>query len=137
VKTTTPVTCFIIDDDTDDQEIFAIAVGEIDSGIKCISAFDGVEALEKLKNFTPDFIFLDLNMPRMGGKEALREIRKIPALLHVPVIAYSTSSEVRDIEDMKKLGANHFITKPPDITSLISRVREALSHNFDNYGNQW
>jgi CheY-like chemotaxis protein len=136
VETNKPVTCFIIDDDTEDQEIFAIAVEEINSRIKCVSAIDGVEALQKLRDFTPDFIFLDLNMPRMGGKETLREIRKIPALLRVPVIAYSTSSEPRDIEDMKKLGADHFITKPPDITSLIDKVREALSLDFRNYENQ-
>jgi CheY-like chemotaxis protein len=134
VKTKKPVTCFIIDDDKDDQDIFAIAVEEIDSTIQCVSAIDGVEALRKLKEgFTPDFIFLDLNMPRMGGKETLREMRKIPALFHVPVIAYSTSSEARDIEDMKKLGADHFITKPPDITALIDQVRETLSLHFPKH----
>lgn len=131
MNTTKPVTCFVIDDDPEDQEIFAIAVEEIDSNIRCVSAIDGVEALEKLKqDLRPDFIFLDLNMPRMSGKETLQEIRKIPALHDVPIIAYSTSSEIRDVEDMKRLGANHFITKPPDITSLIAEVREALSLQF-------
>ena len=134
VNTNKPVTCFIVDDDREDQEIFAIAVEEIDSRIQCITAIDGVEALEKLKQgFMPDFIFLDLNMPRMGGKETLREIRKIPALFHVPIIAYSTSSETRDIEDMEKLGADHFITKPPDITSLTHKIREALSIQFRSH----
>lgn len=129
-----PVTCFIIDDDREDQEIFAIAVGEIDSTIQCVSAIDGVEALNKLRqDFAPDFIFLDLNMPRMGGKETLQNIRKIPALRLTPVIAYSTSSEARDIEDMKTLGADHFITKPPDITALIAKVREAISLNFHSH----
>lgn len=131
---TNQVTCFIIDDDIEDQEIFAIAVEEIDSNIRCESAIDGIVALEKLKqDFRPDFIFLDLNMPRMSGKETLQELRKIPALHDVPVIAYSTSSEIRDVEDMKRLGANHFITKPPDITSLIADVREALSLQFPDH----
>ena len=132
-----PVTCFIIDDDREDQEIFAIAVGEIDNTIQCVSANDGVEALHKLKDFTPDFIFLDLNMPRMGGKETLQKIRKLPSLRHVPVIAYSTSSEARDIEDMKKFGADHFITKPPDITALIGKVREALLRNYCRHEKEW
>lgn len=129
-----PVTCFIIDDDREDQEIFEIAVGEIDDSIRCVSAIDGEDALQKLKeDFTPDFIFLDLNMPRMGGKETLKQIRMLPNLRHVPIIAYTTSSEARDIEDMRKFGADHFITKPPDITALTLKIREALTKKYD-YG---
>ena len=123
-----PVICFIIDDDREDQEIFSIAIEEIDSRIQCIPAFDGVDAIEKLKqDFMPDFIFLDLNMPRMGGKETLKEIRKIKTLQAVPVIAYSTSSQARDVDDMRALGADYFITKPPDITTLTAKVREVFT----------
>ena len=60
-------TCFLIDDDIDDQEIFGLAIKEIDYSIQCTFANDGAEALQKLSttalNFLPDYIFLDLNMP--------------------------------------------------------------------------
>jgi len=120
-------TCFLIDDDEDDQEIFTLALREADASIKCVTASDGVEALAKLaddKTFIPDYIFLDLNMPLMNGKECLREIRKQSHLKGVPVIIFSTSSEPHDIEETRKLGANDFITKPPLISSLSRQLAE-------------
>lgn len=120
-------TCFLIDDDEDDQEIFALALREADASIRCVTANDGVEALHKLeqdKTFVPDYIFLDLNMPLMNGKECLREIRKHTHLRDVPVIIFSTSSEPRDIEETRRLGANDFITKPPLISSLSRQLAE-------------
>ena len=70
---------FIADDDPDDQELFIEALLQIDAQCKCVTAFDGLEALNKLFSqtvYVPDFIFLDLNMPKMNGKECLVEIKK-------------------------------------------------------------
>ncbi len=77
------IICFLIDDDDDDQEIFSLALSNIDDNIHCITANDGIDALVRLNKedtFTPNFIFLDLNMVRMNGRECLSEIRKIPRL---------------------------------------------------------
>jgi CheY-like chemotaxis protein len=120
-------TCFLIDDDEDDQEIFTLALREADASIRCVTANDGVEALTRLtgdKTFIPDYIFLDLNMPLMNGKECLREIRKHTHLRDVPVIIFSTSSEPHEIEETRRLGANEFITKPPLISSLSRQLAE-------------
>ena len=73
--------CFIVDDDEDDREIFAIALQDADKSYKCLTAINGKEALEKLKSdetLIPDFIFLDLNMPFMSGIQFLVEIKKVP-----------------------------------------------------------
>src|SRR5690348_12426970 len=98
-----PLTCLLIDDDPDDREIFGIALEEVDKVCRYITTENGIEALELLEDSTsiPDFIFLDLNMPLMDGKECLREIKKIPHLNRVPVIIYSTSSYEKDVEDTK------------------------------------
>jgi CheY-like chemotaxis protein len=124
------MTCFLIDDDADDQEIFAIALADLDPAIRCCTADNGPEALDKLKNdesFWPDFIFIDLNMPRMSGKQCLAEIKKIDRLRHVPVIVFSTSSASNDIRDTHQLGAAGFLTKPSSIAVLTSKLADILT----------
>ena len=123
------IICFLIDDDDDDQEIFSLALSNIDESIRCITANDGVDALSKLNledQFTPNFIFLDLNMVRMNGRECLVEIRKIPRLNDVPVIIYSTSSEQKDIIETRVLGAADYIVKPPSMALLEKRLEQVL-----------
>lgn len=121
-------TIFLIDDDSDDQEIFALALEEIFRSYTCVTAKNGVEALEKLRsgNVKPDYIFLDLNMPRMNGKQCLAEIRKESVLNKIPVIIYSTSSESHHMEQMITMGASAFVTKPPVIAELIASLRDVF-----------
>ena len=124
-------TCLLVDDDEDDTEIFAIAMGEADSSIDCVFATDAAAALSLLENksFVPDYIFLDLNMPQMSGKECLVEIRKRPHLSTVPVIIFSTSASQRDMDDTHALGASSFITKPPLIATLTEKLLEVVEGN--------
>jgi CheY-like chemotaxis protein len=101
------ITCFLVDNDTDDQEIFKMALREIDSSISCIVADDGVTAIEQLRTntaFIPSFIFLDMNMPLMNGKQCLKEIRKMPWLNAVPVYIYSTATNAHYVEETKMQG---------------------------------
>jgi CheY-like chemotaxis protein len=124
-------TCLLVDDDEDDKEIFCLALQRIDPAIECTTASDGLEALSILKNksYVPGYIFLDLNMPRMNGKECLKEIKKQDHLSDVPVIIFSTSAAERDIEETRRLGASSFITKPP----LVATLAKKLSDIFANH----
>src|ERR1051325_7487517 len=93
------ITCVLIDDDADDQDVFLLALEAVDKSIRCHIANDGVEALQMLsvgKGFSPDYIFLDLNMPRMNGKQCLGQIKKIDCLRNIPVIIYSTTADQKD-----------------------------------------
>ncbi len=123
------INCLVIDDDADDRDIFEIALEESDSPFSLTAIDSSLKALEALSagNTVPDFIFLDLNMPLVSGKECLREIRSIDALEHVPVVIYSTSSYIKDIEETKMLGANHFLSKTPDIRRLSEILSELFS----------
>lgn len=98
--------CLLIDDDKDDQEIFKLALQDINERVVCLTADNGVEGLQILLSAIdlPHFIFLDLNMPQMNGKDCLAAIRRDPRLAEIPVIIYSTSSDPRDIFESKKLG---------------------------------
>ncbi len=106
---------FIVDDDPDDQELFIEALKGLDESCKCVTAFNGQEALQKLKTTMPDlpdFIFLDLNMPLMNGRQFLAEIKKNKDIQDIPVIIYSTSTETQDVVDTIQMGAVFFLQKP-------------------------
>ncbi|GAB3282202.1 response regulator [Larkinella harenae] len=123
------VTCFLIDDDEDDQELFTLALKKVDPTLTCVVADDCREALQKLKqddNFWPQYIFLDLNMPRMHGKQCLVELKKIARIEHIPIIIYSTSSELKDIVETRELGATDFLTKPPLLSTLTAHLSKLL-----------
>ena len=125
-KPQTLKTCLLVDDDEDDREVFCLALNQVDPSVTCITACDGLEALLILEeeSIVPDYIFLDLNMPRMDGKECLREIRKQKHLAHVPVIIFSTSSADKEKAETKRLGATSFIVKPPRLSTLAENLHE-------------
>ena len=120
----------IIDDDSEDQEVFIDAVKEIDDSILCLGFDSGEEAIKIMKAEAievPDLIFLDLNMPRFSGKQCLAEIKKLKKLCHTPVIIYSTSSDKKDEEETRKLGASFFLTKPSRFDDLRNSIKQMLS----------
>ena len=122
------MTFFIVDDDVDDRNLFIEAVKEVDATIECIVSNNGEQALALLtdpESSLPDFIFLDLRMPRIDGKKCLIEIKKNKRLRHIPVVIFTTSRDVEESKDLKEIGAFHFISKPnnpEEIYYLISFV---------------
>ncbi len=123
---------FIIDDDIEDQEIFIEAVKEVSKDIQCSSSSSGEDALHSLQRSDklPDLIFLDLNMPKLNGKQVLKEIKKVPALKDIPVIMYSTSFAPRDIEEVRQLGAAHHLLKPSRFNDLCSALDSILQKQW-------
>lgn len=115
----------IIDDDPDDKDLFIEIVHEIDPGYTCIWGCDGLDGIRKLNQLQilPKYIFLDLNMPRMNGKQCLVEIKQDPKFKNIPVIIYSTSKLDSDIAESKALGASYYMTKP----SLFKELQEVIS----------
>ncbi len=97
---------------------------------------DGVDALaflrrqgERYKDAPkPDLILLDLNMPRMNGREFLAEVKKDPELSIIPVVVLTTSDVERDVVASYKLGAAGYVTKPVDMEQFIEAIRQ-----IDNY----
>lgn len=125
------LTCLLIDDDKDEHEIFSLALEEGNIPIRLFTAFNGKSVLQLLDNgiiAAPDFIFLDINMPEMNGKQVLGEIKRRPLLRNIPVIMYSTSSDEREMKETKQLGAAGFVVKQ----SRISDLAKILSDYFIN-----
>ena len=114
-------TCYLIEDDIDDQDIFRMALEGIDKAIKCDVANNGYEAVQQLNRepgYTPDYIFIDVNMPKMNGIDCLKHLRKLSRLNGTLIIMFSTSEEPRIINLSKQLGANDFVVKPASLDSL-------------------
>jgi CheY-like chemotaxis protein len=124
----------IVDDDVDDCELFCDAVTAVDDNVTCRMALDGQKALTLLQSddYKPDYIFLDLAMPVLDGKNCLSEICKIESLKDVPVIIYTTSKRKTDKEEMKELGAVYFITKPTSLSELCSEISFVLDDKWRN-----
>ena len=125
---------FLVDDDADDVSIFKETLREVNPSIEFISAGDGhaaLESLKRLQNDLPDIIFLDLNMPKMDGKECLAQLKRDTYLKNIPVIMYTTSCQSKDIEETMLKGAICFITKPSNIREL-KNILHSISKNVHN-----
>jgi CheY-like chemotaxis protein len=123
------------DDDVDDLQLVEEAFSNYTQNVEVVTFTDGVKALsylENLKQFDPKpcLIILDINMPRISGKEVLREIRKTDQFKDTPVVLFSTSSMKQDKEFAEKLNAG-FITKPIDLRQMQMITGEFIEHCTD------
>ncbi len=98
------------DDDADDLELITGFFKEYNRNINVLEFKDGKEVLKFLDDFAlnaaPLLIVLDINMPRLNGKEALAAIRKNPKYQYIPIVIYTTSNNNVDEEYCRKLGAS-------------------------------
>lgn len=122
------------DDDFDDLILVKEAFERFSRKVDMVTVYDGVEAVSFLKNLSPKdpspcLIILDLNMPRMNGKEALKEIRTIDRFKNIPVVFFTTSSFQEDKDYAKKFKAG-FVSKP-----LSSRQFEGIADHFIKFCN--
>lgn len=116
-----------VDDDMDDLGLFVEAVREVDPAIVCVQVTSGEEALDFLQGEVfPDHIFMDINMPGMGGIACLAKIRANPRLKKLSVIILSTSTNENDIQQSRGLEAE-FISKPNSFTSLVKIVSAVVA----------
>ena len=89
-----------------------------------IRAINGLEAIEKYKEFLPDLILMDIKMPEMDGLEATKQIRKIDPL--IPIIAVTAYAYESDIQQANAAGCNSFLTKPLSINTLEKKISEYI-----------
>jgi CheY-like chemotaxis protein len=122
------MTILLIDDDDDDQDIFKEAASVVVSNVQFLIAKDGEQGLAALESSPtlPDFIFLDVNMPKMDGKEFLKRVKAHPLFMKIPVVIYSTSNHKSELGEYFRMGASNFITKPSEFNLLVTYLRSVL-----------
>lgn len=118
----------VVDDDADLRRLMSLVLQM--GGYDVISAADGVEALNKVRQEAPNLVLLDIMMPEMDGFETCRRLRKLPEGANIPVIMLSAADQVADKVKGLKVGANGYITKPADSRELIARIEAQLRPTF-------
>lgn len=117
----------IADDDDDDKELFIEAMSYISNNIKVTTASNGKDLLDLLHTGAlPDIIFMDLNMPVMSGFQCLSKIKQDPKLMVIPVLIYSTSANLEQIEETYLQGATRYIQKPSSFQNIKQLLRSIL-----------
>jgi CheY-like chemotaxis protein len=127
-----PITILMADDDDDDYVLTKKALKESKLLNTLIRVKDGEELIDYLLArgayegkavARPGVILLDLNMPRMDGREALKVIKSEPTLSNIPVVVFTTSKAEEDVYRSYQLGGNSFITKPVTFENLITVMK--------------
>jgi two-component system, chemotaxis family, response regulator Rcp1 len=123
------ITVLMVEDDPDDVYLTREALRASRLRVNLQVVTDGVEAMRYLRaehdpvrHRRPDLVLLDLNLPRMDGREVLTKIKEDPALTDIPVVILTTSQAEEDIAASYRQHANCYISKPVDIDQFRSVV---------------
>lgn len=125
-----PAEVLLVEDDP--EEVYLVKKSLEETGIrnKVYVAGDGMEALELLgkegnhkKSLCPDVILLDLNLPKMHGKDVLRAIKSDEDLKAIPVVIFSSSDAIEDISDAYEQHANSYVTKPANFDQFVKTIK--------------
>jgi CheY-like chemotaxis protein len=136
-----PITILIADDDEEDRVLTQEALADSRLANNLRFVVDGQDLLDYLRHQgkyteidaapTPGIILLDLNMPKLDGREALGLIKSDPALKQIPVVVLTTSSAETDMLHAYKLGVNSFIIKPVTFAGLVEVMRGFSRYWFE------
>ena len=119
-------TILLVEDNQDDLELTLHAFDRHELPHQVAVARDGQEAMDYLfgAGSVPDLVLLDLNLPRIGGMDVLRTMRRDPRTKRIPVVILTTSDDEADISDGYDLGINSYIRKPVDFDKFTATVKE-------------
>ncbi|MEN5059630.1 response regulator [Luteimonas sp. TWI1416] len=127
-------TILLIEDNPDDAELTRIAFAEARIDGRLVVVGDGAEALDYLfargrhagrdASQLPSIVLLDLNLPKLDGREVLQALRASPATRGLPVVVLTTSTEPFDVEASYAMGVNSYIRKPVDFGKFVEVVKQ-------------
>jgi CheY-like chemotaxis protein len=131
-------TVLLVEDEVADANLVQMAFEESRLLATLHHVIDGVEALKFLRQDSeafadaprPDLILLDLNMPRMNGREFLQAVKQDDGLRPIPIVVLTTSDVERDVVESYGLGAAGYIVKPVDLDQLIKAIKGIESYWF-------
>jgi len=119
---TSPIEVLLVEDDVNDVELTLHALQSAKLRNRVHVARDGAAALDFLRQHKPDLILLDLNLPKVDGREVLERIKTDERLHHIPVIVVTSSQTEEDIARSYRVNANAYVTKPIDPAVFLKAV---------------
>jgi two-component system, chemotaxis family, response regulator Rcp1 len=123
-----PLEVLLVEDNPADVRLTLEALRDLSPDTLVTVAHDGIEALalltdrRKQQRVLPDLVLLDLNLPRMPGREVLEKIKGTLALRHIPVVVLTTSQADQDVLDCYSRSANAVINKPVDFDRFVATM---------------
>lgn len=124
-----PLKVMLAEDDKDDQELFIDALDAADVVSEVVTVENGQQLVDALKDESqsnPDIIFIDIDMPRKGGKQALEEIKSDKALRDIPAVMLSTWAHPADIDDTFDKGADLYVQKPNSFSGFVQLLKKVF-----------
>ncbi|MEZ0487690.1 response regulator [Fibrella aquatica] len=125
---TQPVRILLVEDDEDDITFFELALKKQSITTQLTTLTDGDQVMPYLNEAAehPDLLVLDLNLPKLPGRDVLTQVKESPVGQDIPVVILSTSSAQEDSDFCIANGAERFLTKPTSLTSLSTMLAEVL-----------
>jgi CheY-like chemotaxis protein len=129
----------IAEDDADDRYLLKTAFEEkgfrekikfVENGLDLLNFLNAIQSKDGAENVYPGLIMLDLNMPKKDGREVLREMKQHPEFRKIPVIIFTTTKNVNEIQRCYELGANTYIVKPVSFDALLKVIDDIWSYWF-------
>jgi two-component system, OmpR family, alkaline phosphatase synthesis response regulator PhoP len=114
----------IADDNLQNVELLEAYLAEMDCEI--VVATDGQDTLDKVAEFQPDLILLDIMMPKLSGFEVCKALKKDPATKQIMILMVTALDELGDIERAVAAGCDDFLSKPVNKIALVIRVKNML-----------
>src|ERR671913_432617 len=117
-------TVLLVDDNAQNLELLQAFLESLP--VKLITAFDGIDALEKVAEHKPDLILLDVMMPRMSGFQVCKKLKSDPKTRDIQILMVTALNELGDIEQANECGTDDFVSKPVNKIELLTRVKSLL-----------
>ena len=117
-------TILIVDDNAQNVELLQAFLESLP--VRIVTAFDGVDALEKVQQHNPDLILLDIMMPRMSGFQVCRKLKGEQKTRDIQILMVTALNELGDIEQASECGTDDFVSKPVNKLELLTRVKSLL-----------
>ncbi len=134
----TCATILLVEDNLADQEMTRRAVARVDASIQLKVVDDGEEGLDYLLRRdvfadaafspTPDLVLLDLNLPKLSGKELICRIRQCEQLRHLPLLVMTTSQADEDVLESYRLGCNSYLVKPSRFDQFVTTIEQIVQY---------
>ncbi len=119
-------TVLLVDDNAQTLELLEAYMEDL-PGVRAVTAVNGLEALAKVAEETPELILLDIMMPKMSGFEVCKRLKGDPKTRDIIVVMVTALNETSDIERAAECGTDDYISKPIDRAALVNQVRSLLA----------
>ncbi len=119
-------TVLIVDDNPQNLELLEVYVEDMPE-VRVVTATNGLEALQRVAEESPDLILLDIMMPKMSGFEVCKRLKSDPKTRDIVIIMVTALNETGDVERAAECGTDDYLSKPIDRTALVNQVGTLLA----------